>query len=143
MLPVPVGSVGVNARFGETMRLLGYGLDQRSDRVELTLHWRPERRMDTDYKVFVHVFDLSTGIPVAQDDAMPLHWTYPTSYWVLGEVVTDVISISLGQVQPGEYGVAVGVYDPANGERLAVVDRQDQVQPDGRLVLSGQRVRVE
>jgi hypothetical protein len=141
--PAPGDAVDVNALFGETMRLLGYRLDQQADEVVLTLLWQAERRMTTDYKVFVHIFDLGTGIPVAQDDSMPLHWTYPTTYWRPGEVVTDVIPISIEQVPPGAYGIAVGVYDPASGERLPVYDHSGQVQPDGRLVLVGESVRIE
>jgi hypothetical protein len=141
--PVPGDAVAVNALLGDAMRLLGYRLEQQADRVALTLLWRSERRMATDYKVFVHIFDLSTGIPVAQDDSMPLHWTYPTSYWIPGEVVTDVIPISVEQVPHGVYGLAVGAYDPASGERLPVYSSLDQVQPDGRLVLVGESVRIE
>jgi hypothetical protein len=141
--PVPGDAVDVNALLGETMRLLGYRLDQQADEVVLTLLWRSERRMVTDYKVFVHIFDPGTGIPVAQDDSMPLRWTYPTTYWSPGEVVTDVIPISVEQVPPGAYGIAVGAYDPESGERLTVYDRSGQVQPDGRLVLIGESVRIE
>jgi hypothetical protein len=138
----PPGVVNVNALFGDAMRLPGYRLEQGKDELTLVLYWRPERRMDVDYKVFVHVFDPASGIPVAQDDAMPLRWTYPTSLWGLGETVTDEIQISLQAVPPGTYGVAVGVYDPASAERLAVVDGSGQQWPDGRLVLQGETVEV-
>ena len=142
VLPVPDDAVSANALFGDAMRLLGYRLDQDKDGVELVLLWRPERRVDTDFKVFVHVFDPATGIPVAQDDAMPLRWTYPTTHWAPGERVTDPIWILTRGVAPGAYGVAVGVYDPANGERLPVLDGAGQVQPDGRLVLSTATGRI-
>jgi hypothetical protein len=140
--PVPGDAVEMNARFGDAMRLLGYRVDRADDRVELTLIWRPERQMRTSYKVFVHVYDLGTGIPVAQDDAVPLRWTYPTTYWRLGEVVTDVIAISMEAAPLGEYGLALGVYDPGSGDRLSVRDRSDQAQPDDRLVLPGEIVEV-
>jgi hypothetical protein len=140
--------VPVGARFGDVLRLLGYQLRQDGEGLHLTLHWRSERRMGTDYKVFVHVFDPATGIPVAQDDAMPLRWTYPTSLWGPGEAVTDVIPISLQGTPAGSYGLAVGVYDPASGdakhrmERLPVVDAGGQSLPDGRLILAGETIRV-
>jgi hypothetical protein len=143
VFPVPEGAVQNNALFGDAMRLLGYQLHRQDGRVELVLLWRPERKMETEYKVFVHIYDPGTGIPVAQDDSMPLHWTYPTSYWSLGEVVRDVIPISVEHVPPGEYGVAVGVYDPASGERLPVWDSLDRLQPDGRLIFAGETVRVD
>jgi hypothetical protein len=99
--------------------------------------------METAYKIFVHVFDLDTQVPVAQDDAMPRRWAYPTTFWGPAEVVTDVIPIPLKGVPMGTYRVALGVYDPTTMERLPVVDGAGQLQPNGRLVLPGEVVRVE
>jgi len=141
--PGPEGAVEVNALFGDEMRLLGYQLERGEGEVVLTLHWRAERRMDVDYKVFVHVTDPTTGIPVAQDDAMPVQWSYPTTYWSPGELITDTIHISLAEVASGTYSVALGVYDPATSDRLALTDRTGQALADRRLVLSGAAVEVE
>jgi hypothetical protein len=132
----------VDAVFGGSMRLLGYTVGHEERGLAITLYWRAEQRMDTDYKVFVHVSDPATQIPVAQDDAMPLRWRYPTSLWAAGEVVTDTVPIALDQVPEGDYGLAVGVYDPVTTARLEVIDRSGQVQPDGRLVLPGETVPV-
>jgi hypothetical protein len=143
MPPDDAHAVAVNALFGDDLRLLGYRLSQEGDRLTLTLHWRAERRMETAYKIFVHVFDPATQVPVAQDDAMPRQWAYPTTFWGPGEVVTDAVSISLEGVPVGAYGVALGVYDPATMARLPVVDGIGQPRPDGRLVLSGEMVSVE
>ena len=140
--PVPSAAVGVNALFGDHMRLFGYELHREGARLELTLHWRSERRMETDYKIFVHVFDPATAVPVAQDDAMPRRWSYPTTFWGLGEVVVDTVPVSLKEARAGVYGVAVGIYDPATMERLLVLDGTGQVQTDGRLVLPGERIEV-
>jgi hypothetical protein len=123
--------------------LLGYQLDHNGDRLSLTLDWRSEQRMETDYKIFVHVFDPATGVPVAQDDAMPHRWAYPTTFWGTGEVVEDVIPISLKGVPAGAYGIAVGVYDPATMERLPVVDGAGRPRADDRLVLAGETILVE
>jgi hypothetical protein len=99
--------------------------------------------MKVDYKVFVHVFDPNTGVPVAQDDAMPRRWTYPTTFWWPGEVVDDIIPISLAGLPPGTYGLAAGVYDPSTGERLSAIAGDGQPLVDGLLVLPGQTVEVE
>ena len=99
--------------------------------------------METDYKIFVHVFDPAIQVPVAQDDAMPHRWAYPTTFWGPGEMVTDIIPISLKRVPAGIYGVAVGVYDPATLERLPVINEIGQPQSDSRLVLPGETVKVE
>jgi hypothetical protein len=137
------GAVQTNGAFGDALRLLGYRARQEGDDLTLVLYWRAEHRMETDYKVFVHVFDLATKVPVAQDDAMPRRWTYPTSFWGPGEVVDDPIPISLADVPPGTYGLAVGVYDPVTMERLPVIAGDGRLLPDGRLVLPGQMVMVE
>jgi hypothetical protein len=140
---VPPDAVNANVLFGDDVRLLGYGLRRDGEQLTLTLHWRAERRMKTNYKVFVHVFDPATGVPVAQDDAMPRRNTFPTTFWWPGDVVTDVVPISLEGAAAGAYGVAVGVYDPATMIRLPVVDADGQLRRDDRFVLPGEEVRVE
>ncbi|MCB8945191.1 MAG: hypothetical protein H6658_15705 [Ardenticatenaceae bacterium] len=132
------GAVMVNGRFAEALSLLAYQTQLDENQLRLTLYWRGEQRLTTDYKVFVHLFDPATGSPVAQDDAMPRQWQFPTSLWWPGEVISDVIGIPLVDVPAGEYGLAVGVYDAATGERLVVVDGAGQVVADGRLLLPEQ-----
>jgi hypothetical protein len=141
--PEAVGAVHTNAIFGNNLRLLGYRAQRDGHDLNLVLYWRAERRMEIDYKVFIHVFDLSTRVPVAQDDAMPRQWTYPTTFWGPGEVVDDAIRISLADVPPGTYGLAAGVYDPLTGERLSVIDGDGRLLADGLLVFSGQTVEVK
>ena len=141
--PVLQDAVSVNGLFGDDLRLSGYQLNRSGAHLGLTLHWRSERRMAVDYKIFVHVFDPATGVPVAQDDAMPHRWAYPTTFWSAGDEVDDLIPISLKDIPPGTYGVAVGVYDPATGERLPVLDETGHLLPDGRLVLPGETISLE
>jgi hypothetical protein len=65
--------------------LHGYDLQSSVESLELTLYWQAEQRMDVSYKVFVHLIDPTTGAIVAQDDAVPRRWTYPTTWWERGE----------------------------------------------------------
>jgi hypothetical protein len=139
---VPANTVSLDARFGNEIRLLGYRLAQAPARLHLQLYWRPERRMKTNFKIFVHVFDPATGVPVAQSDTMPLNWTYPTTYWGLDETVVDLITISLADVPPGEYSLALGIYHPLNGERLSVLTRSGEAPTDNRLVLARETIQV-
>ncbi len=127
-------AVNVNATFGDQLRLLAYDFEQ-DDQMALRLYWQADQRMDSDYKIFIHVFDLNTAVPVAQDDAMPHRNAYPTRFWGLEEVVEDHIRIPLRDVPPGSYGLAIGVYDPVSGERLEAVDGDGEMATDGRLVL--------
>jgi hypothetical protein len=122
-------------RFGDDFRLLGYDLAREDDTLRLTLHWQALQRSTGYYKVFVHLFDPETGAVVAQDDAVPRRWTYPTTWWEAGEMVSDEIPLSLAEVPPGQYQLAVGVYDPESGERLLVVDAAGEELPEERFVL--------
>jgi len=131
----PSMEVFVNADFGGQMRLLGYDLAREADTLTLTLHWQAQTLMPQDYKVFVHLFDPATETIVAQNDAMPLNNTYPTRWWVMNEVVSDPVVLSLADVPPGRYRLAVGVYEPQTGQRLPVTDAAGHPQPDNRLVL--------
>ncbi|MCP5096043.1 MAG: hypothetical protein GY943_10855, partial [Chloroflexi bacterium] len=123
-----------NALFGEQLRLVGYQVEQ-GDPVWVTLFWQANQQMDSDYKIFIHIYDLETAVPVAQDDAMPHRNAYPTRFWGLEEVVDDRIPIYLGGVPAGSYGIAIGVYDSVTGERLTAVDSTGEMSADGRLIL--------
>jgi hypothetical protein len=135
-------AVDANAMFGERMRLVEYDVRQQETTLKLKLYWRAEQRMDLDYKVFVHVFDWATGVPLAQDDAMPHRGAYPTTFWWPGEVVEDRISISLKDIPQGSYGIAVGVYEPMTSERLNLVNNQGEIIEDGRFIL-GDTVNIK
>lgn len=125
------------AVFGADLRLLGYDLRQADEQLSVVLHWRALRRMDTRYKFFIHLCDVENGEVVTQADVMPRQWTYPTTWWEVGEVVSDEIPLSLSNVPPGRYQLMVGVYDPDTGERLAIESQGgDFAVGNDRLILS-------
>jgi hypothetical protein len=78
--------------------------------------------MEVAYKFFVHLLDVETGQLVAQVDAMPRDWTYPTTRWEKGEVIADEIVLAVSDAPPGTYRVVIGVYDPETGTRLPVAN---------------------
>lgn len=131
---LPPGAVTLDARFGNRLRLLGYTMNRNGNQLNLTLYWRLIQHMDTNYKIFVHVFG-ADDVPVAQDDAMPHRGGYPTRFWAAGETVVDDMIVDLSKAPPGTYGLAVGVYDPDTAERLPLVDGAGQSPQDNRLVL--------
>ena len=125
----------VDASLGEEIRLLGYDLVQEDNDLELTLYWQAVERPAGYYKAFVHVLHPGSGAVVAQHDAVPRDWTYPTNWWERGEVVSDTIVLSMGDVPSGKYKLAVGMYEPDVGDRLAVRDEAGTRQPKNHLVL--------
>lgn len=125
----------VNASFGSDVELLGYDLRQEEAAIDITLHWRANNQMEVAYKFFVHLYS-PDGEVVAQADVMPRDWTYPTTWWEEGEIVSDEVSLSLEEVQAGRYLLGLGVYDPGTGERLPVTNFAGVLESsDGRLTL--------
>jgi hypothetical protein len=121
---------------GDHIRLAGADLTAGDEAADLTLWWVAESPPQKDYTVFVHVFDREDpSTIVTQDDAMPRRGSYPTSGWMAGEVVSDTIRLSLADLSPGTYGLAVGLYDEMTGDRLVATSPGGRSLPDGRLVL--------
>jgi hypothetical protein len=101
---------------------LGWEIEEQTKaggNVYVTLYWQAGHELDTNYKVFVHVYDQQGDI-VAQRDWLPGLGAKPTVDWEPGEVVADRHVVALGnEARPGKYPVAVGLYEEGSGERLA------------------------
>ena len=116
----------VGARLGGVLTLIGADLPSESvqagQTLTVTLVWRAEGEIGTDYTVFLHLFD-GQGALVAQTDAPPLEGAYPTRWWAPGEVVRDSHVLSLPEGLPsGRYTLYVGLYEPATMARLPATD---------------------
>ena len=83
--------------------------------MQLTLWWRAQAETETEYTVFVHVFD-QNGQLVDQDDSMPNHCQSPTTIWQSGDVIRDDHFLSLESAPGGT--ISIGLYDPKTDERL-------------------------
>lgn len=126
------------ASFGGEAELLGYDSDiataKAGGQAHFTLYWRAQGESDKRYKVFVHVLS-PAGKVAAQSDAEPANGSRPTSTWVQGEIVADGHTIPLpDSLSSGEYAVEIGLYDPADGSRLPLLDAAGK-QVDTRLLL--------
>ncbi len=119
-LPSPQNPL--DADFGP-IRLLGFDLSRQRTATDLTLYWQADERVETSYTVFVQLLD-GQGRVQAQADAVPRGGSYPTFWWLPGEVVADPLSLELpADLQRGEsYRLIAGLYDPASGDRLPVAE---------------------
>jgi hypothetical protein len=124
----------VNTSYGDGIQLEGYRWRTEGADLQVTLHWAALQEPQADYKIFVHLLS-SAGKIVQQHDAMPCQWQCPTSHWQAGEVILDRATLSLAQLSPGEYHLAVGVYSPETGERLPARAPDGELYPDARFVL--------
>lgn len=133
----PAGITETGATFGEGIALRGFRQDADDDRLNIELYWQALAQMPADYLRFVHLVDPATGKIIAQWDGMPANESYPTSQWIAGEVVTDVVSLDMTGVPAGDYQLFVGYYQDAPGlPRLPVLDSAGMPAPDDRFLLA-------
>ena len=126
----------LEATWADTVLLHGFDLQQSIEALELTVYWQALQEMDISYKVFVHLIDPASGRHIAQDDAVPRRWKYPTTEWTRNEVVDDTILLPLDGVPQGRYDLVIGLYDPETGERLPAFSAQGTRYPDDAAPLT-------
>ena len=102
-----------------------------ADRLQVRLVWRAAP--GGDWRVFVHLLN-PEGTLAAQHDSPPLMGLQPFWQGSPGERLEDVHPIDLtGLPRDRAYTLAVGLYDPATGERLSVT-LPEGAQPADRAV---------
>jgi len=105
----------IGTRFGAHITLDGYTPPvkqlQPGDILQLDLFWRIDARLDTRYKIFVHVLD-ANGQIVAQTDREPGGGLNPTTNWEPGASIIDRYGVLLPENAPnGVYTIEIGLYD--------------------------------
>ena len=121
---------GEGANFGGEMQLLGYDLAtpaaQPGQSLELTVYWRSLIPMDRNWSIFVHVVD-EDGVIVAQRDRYPAQGALATTLLTPGQTWADryVIPLPEAAYAPMAAQLVVGLYDLADGARLALPDGVD------------------
>jgi hypothetical protein len=130
----------VNASLGGKAKLLGYRLEAKAkmkpgEKFRLTLYWQALAKMEKNYTVFAHILD-QTGWLRGQKDNPPVGGTYPTTEWVVGEIVVDKYEIEVSpEAPPGEYRIEVGMYELATMKRLPAFSEGGERLPEDRVLL--------
>ncbi len=114
---------------GNLITLLGYDLHFDPGTLNLSLYWRCEDFLSSDYTRFVHVREINdgatgqSGMIVTQMDRPPADGAYPTSLWDPGEIIHDLVQVPIPPQMPrGKYEIIVGLYILQTGDRLPVLD---------------------
>jgi hypothetical protein len=134
---VPIDQVPnrINARVGESIRLLGYeigdGVEHQEESkprliednpqtLDVTIYWQARAPVKEDYHVFVQLLD-PEGRLVTQHDSQPIRGYLPTGNWSVDDVIPDRHRLPLPDtLPPGNYQLIAGMYLPETGERLPI-----------------------
>jgi 4-amino-4-deoxy-L-arabinose transferase-like glycosyltransferase len=119
---VPAMQHALGTRFGRGITLLGYDLQPAALRpgqaLTVTLYWQPEQAISDSFKVSVQLLADDLHV-VAQEDSVPVGWTYPTTAWLPGEVIADQHVVALKpELVTGEYRLIVALYEEQGKTRL-------------------------
>ncbi len=135
---IPAPPNAQQANFSDEIKLLGYDTTthKAQNSLEITLWWQAERIPTADYKRFIHLYDSVENKVIAQDDAIPRGWTYPTTWWDKNEIVSETITISLNNIPGGTYYLGVGWYDPDTLTRLSAQSIEGTPPVDDRVTLT-------
>jgi mannosyltransferase len=114
----------LDLQYEQGIILLGYDVETHGVSEDLPakirLYWQAQGPVNASYKVSVQALLADKSI-ASQSDTIPVAWSYPTTAWLPGEIVTDehLLRIDPG-VEPGNYSLIVVLYEEQSGERLQV-----------------------
>lgn len=122
-----------NVNFGGEAELVGYDVSTLSmtpgQEVKLTLYWRAQHKMTTDYRAFVHILNTDTTEIYGASDSIPANWTRPTSTWQPGEIIKDEHVFKINDnAPPGTWQIEVGFYELTKDNQFR---RLSVITPDG------------
>ncbi len=120
--PAPPQYPLTNLQFGDSIALIGVDLPtaslQPGQILTYALHWQALASIPHSYTVFNHLVDADGNLK-AQQDNTPQDGRYPTAWWDRNEIVIDSYNLPLPQeLEPGQYTLRVGLYQPDAGRRL-------------------------
>jgi hypothetical protein len=128
MLPPQVSTT---IAFGDQITLAGYDLNSAETAPGETIlfrpYWRAERRPDSNYSMFVHLYPEDEEQLTTQFDGSPASGQRPTLTWDDTEelyIGSDATLILPPDIEPGDYRLAVGLYDFNSGQRLETDNKQ-------------------
>jgi hypothetical protein len=101
----------------------------------LVLYWKTNVSLTQDDNIFIHLLD-ADGNVLAQADGVPYNGDYPLPNWRPGQVIVDARLVgTLLENGSRLHKIAIGIYNPATGERLPVTGDTGNPLPDNVLLL--------
>jgi hypothetical protein len=100
----------------------------------LSLYWQAAGPTTTPYTVFTHLL-AADGFNRTGQDNQPVWGTYPTTAWQPGEAITDkyALTIPVG-TPPSDHRLSLGWYHSDTGERVPLLDKNNQAVSDDLIL---------
>ena len=105
--------IAADAEFGGQVRLLGYDVVEGcmvGEPCTLLTYWQTAAPNGQPRRIFLHAVD-EAGQIVAQDDRLGA----PAEFWQPGDLIMQLLTLTETTEE-----LRLGIYDPANGQRLMV-----------------------
>ena len=118
--PAPTGGQDM----GEGIRLLEGAMTVRGAThtgaiARTTLVWCATRPITEELKVSARLMRDPNGPPLAANDQVPVHFTYPTTAWIPGERVQDVYDLPIPPAAPAaDLHVLIILYRASDGTEI-------------------------
>jgi hypothetical protein len=132
---LPSSATPLDFRFGPSIRLIGYEMAAAQLRpgepLDVTLYWQSAEPVSEALATFVHVLG-EHDLVVAQRDGVPCMGGCPVQMWPTDQVVADRVLLALPETAyaPDHALLEIGLYTPANGQRLTVYSPSGQALGD-------------
>jgi hypothetical protein len=117
----------VSATWNDQIQLLGYDLTSEEGSLSLNPFWQAVAPMENSNKLFVHLVNAADGQIAAQQDMIPLNWSYPTFVWEANEIIRDTILLDTSQLPSGTYQIWLGWYQEFSGTRLQTSAGEERI----------------
>jgi hypothetical protein len=139
-LPLTASTPAGPNQLAQNISLVGYDIDLSGQSLDLNLYWQAEELINTRYKVFAQLLTPDNAL-VAQSDSFPtagqrsVGQQRHTTGWLPGEIITDPHTLTLpADLSPGHYQLITGLYNPTTGERLPILDENDNPVADAIFI---------
>jgi hypothetical protein len=127
----PTITRAVDATLGQAVQLVQVSLIellQPGQTLPVEFVWLPLTRPQVDYNLFLQLLG-ADGTLVAQHDSPSNGGYSPTSTWSVGKAMIAHHALALpSDLQPGDYRLIAGLYNPATGQRLSLAEGNDFVE---------------
>jgi hypothetical protein len=121
----------LNFHLGDAIELWCAAVQHNDNQFNIRLGWHVSDKPNNDFVVFAHGLD-TNGNMIKQNDAPPLGQDYPTSLWRGGQNLVSDLTLPF---DPAIQSIALGLYQPDNGNARLNITHNSQPVSDNRILL--------